>query len=383
MVAKRQKIQGGYTLPTEAFRHSMLDGTLELVPKAGVNNIPPQSQPPLVLPELAVAPKVDYLSFMWMATNLSDELRMVQEYSRCIFDREDFKPFVTEYSQTFRGKGSRGSSIEYRMVPGEGYHIRFSMGGNACGGISLEEMGRLLSRLYKCPGSHCSRLDINADSYHGHLPLDTIAKCLRDGDYSGYKCGEVIESVGNKKAGLTVYFGGRKSLQRVRFYDKAAESESDIPCVRHEVQYRGDRAEEVGRQIAGQSLEVLWDILLGRISGSVTMGHRRGGRADRIVVASFYSEWKAFLSRTTIAKVPIARCQSLPRTISWMKKSVSKSLAKLSQALPLETVYEFCLYLIKKGTDKIRDYELENIRQWIDEGGVCELRAQMTEEFAL
>jgi hypothetical protein len=66
-----------------------------------------------------------------------------------------------------------------------------------------------------------------------------------------------------------------------------------------------------------------------------------------------------------------------------MKKSVSKSLAKLSQALPLETVYEFCLYLIKKGTDKIRDYELEDIRQWIDEGGVCELRAQMTEEFAL
>jgi hypothetical protein len=110
------------------------------------------------------------------------------------------------------------------------------------------------------------------------------------------------------------------------------------------------------------------------------MGSRQGRRASRIKAADFWKEWIASFSRTTIVKKPIERVSSVRRTIGWMAKSVSKSMAKLSQVMPIKSVYDFCLYLIKIGTDKIRVNELEELRQWIAESGDRELLDKMASE---
>ena len=377
---KGQKDTGNMTLPLAAFRLSMLDGTLAAEsPEAVVYNIPPNRQPPHEpLPEMGVVPSIDYLSLMWLGSDLSEGVREVQQYGHTIFDREDFKSYESEVGTIYRARGSRGSLLEYRAIPGEGYCFRLNLPGDACRGIGLEAASGLLRWLFGKPGGHCTRIDINCDDTAGFLCLDRLSDDLRAGNFSGYKCGEVIESVGGKKAGKTVYFGGKKSLQRIRFYDKAAESGLDYACIRQEVQYRGARSEEVARTLIEGDYISICRKLLGRISGSIIMGSRPRHHANRIKAADYWVSWRDFLSHSVIGRAPIKRFRSVARTVAWMKRSISKSIAKLSVALDSKSVYDFCLYLCKKGSDKLKEYDFGDIQDWIDTGGKSELEAEIS-----
>jgi DNA relaxase NicK len=221
--------------------------------------------------------------------------------------------------------------------------------------------------------SHPTRFDYNADDITGLLSLPTIASHLREGGYKGYVCGEVIESVGGSNSGVSVYFGGRKSLQRVVFYDKAAESGDENAGIRHEVRCRGGRAVEMVELIRGKNYEEVCEILRGKLRGSISLGARRGKNLDRFVVAEFWKNWEDMLLSTPIEKQPLPRKSSITRSIAWIVKQVSKTVAKINTSIPCEYIDEFWLRIEKLGMDRIKDSDYGNIADYSREFSEDEL----------
>lgn len=354
-------------LPIEAFRLSMLQGSMPVTPRpTGFNNIPLDSQsvsiPPL---ECRYAePRVDYFSCMFSGGSVSEARELLERNFDVVFTYEVIKKIDESGSDWQSEKGSRGASFAYRSVVGGGYRMRFSGGGLTTNGIPLERLGTALGRLRCLPEFSCTRIDYNVDSRFGELPIEKIAECLRTGDYIGYRCGEIIESVGGKKAGITVYFGGRKSLQRVRFYDKEAESGVEGAGVRHEVQCRGGLAAELVDRLADKSHEDICRILLGKLAASVSFGTRRGKNLDRFVPADFWTEWVTVLNCMPIGRAKITRRETLDKTISWMGRTVSKAMAMLSLALESTPIEDVVRKLIEKGSERVRASDMGNIEDW-------------------
>lgn len=367
---KYNMITSDYSLPIEAFRVSMLSGTLPTPVQAGSYNIPPKAQPTQhVTQSLGVIPKIDYLTVMFLTGDISVAVNLIEKNSSCFFAFEDLIVQNVNHTEWIVIKGSRGARFEYRKIPGIGYKCRLSLGGVACNCLTLTEIGTLMLVCSQFAEYSCTRFDYNADDINGILPLGTIAARLRDRQYVGYNCGEVVESFGGKTAGMTVYFGGRKSLQRVRFYDKEAESGIEGAGVRHEVQCRGGRAQEMFEALKGKESLEICQFLAGKLRGSIRFGQRGIRNAQRIKVDDFWKEWGAVLSQPTIAKVPLCRKKSLTRTIGWMKRSVSKAMAKLTVALEIKTVGEFCAHLYETAIDKLTKADYADIAHWQQEGG--------------
>jgi Replication initiation factor len=370
---KRPTEVPGISLPREAFRIPMLTGSMEAMPlEAGNNNIPLDSRvtDPLQLECLYGVPRIDYFSFTAIVPNIRQFVHTIEQGMKLIFDREEIIEVETDYNRAQRIKGSRGATITFGREISGGYRVRFSCGGVGCNGIPLQDLCLEMQRLSRLNEFRATRIDYNTDAKHGQLPLDQIADCLRTGDYMGYRRGEIIESVGGARAGITVYFGGKKSLQRVRFYDKSAESGVEGSGIRHEVQCRGEVAQQMLELIAGKSYGDICERIIGKLCGSISFGKRRGKNLDRFVVADYWKDWLKDLSSTPIGRAPLSKNPTISKTISWLGRATAKSFAIVSRLCEVIPLAEVVAVLAEKGEQYITGKDEGNIEDWLSQNDV-------------
>lgn len=363
------------SLPLEAFRLSMLDGTLPVEGRrAGADNIPPNSQPTT---PVSLCAGIDYLTLMYEGdADIESHAEAWEQLLEVKFNLIERTLYEKVFGAWTRLTGSCGSSIEYRYRADHSVSYRINGGGGVWAHLGAERLRNVYLHHSSQRNARCTRIDVKVDDTQGCLDLDSIAIALKEKNYKGYEMGEVIESFGGKNPGKTIYFGGRKSLQRLRFYDKAAESNLDYPCVRQELQCRGGRAQELYDYIFKKGGD-LWQLVVSRLISSITFGFRRGKNLNRMEVADFWSKWVEFTHATITTQPSLPRVTSVDRTLTWMARSVAKAMAKTREVLTPRGFHRFLELLYLKGQKGLKEVDWEEISTWRQEKGEEYLLSQL------
>jgi DNA relaxase NicK len=154
------------------------------------------------------------------------------------------------------------------------------------------------------------------------------------------KAGMTITSlISSTPAGTTAYIGARVSQRFYRIYDKSAESKGIYPpgCWRFEVEYKGPRAEMVGKELA-------------RLQGTPDASRQ-------IVEQAFYdygvvipcralsSSWRDTSPRTETTD---------ERRLRWLEKSIAPVIGRMMESMDRRTVLQ-ALGIIVDGEDGVID----------------------------
>lgn len=195
--------------------------------------------------------------FDWLAFTIHNldvnEVIMMLGLNDCLGNFQEMKGHDGYKDRLF----FNGISIYYNGHENQGIHICFS--GQGCRTFeSYSEYGdfkSLLSAAISLPKGKISRIDIAYDDFKGLLNLDTIAECVRFGNWTS-SSGARWWDVNYSSVGTSAYIGSPQSRIRVRFYDKAAEQKVDYFWSRCELQLRDEQATEFIKQYVYNNMSI-------------------------------------------------------------------------------------------------------------------------------
>jgi Replication initiation factor len=362
------------SLDRSAFRISMLDGTLS--PQfAGIANSPPDSQVAPPISCTGVAWGIDYYSCCFDSEFPLDLIDKLESTMFVSFDCSKRRFDEKEDGGWYRIEGTSGTIIELKPVAGGKFRAKLTLGGQYCSTHSEDRFREVARFTSKLEGFTCTRLDLRCDDYSGTLKLEDIRGALEQGNYAGFRSGESIRSYGGKRSGETVYFGGRKSNVRLRFYDKQAESQLEYSCIREELQLRSARAGEAILAILSiKEDESICDYVISRLSGAIVFGERKGKNLERMCLAEFWIKWRDLLHSKPIVKGRLKIISSIQRSLDWFARAASRTLGKMVVALGDELAGELLQNLSCFGMSRLRSTE-------ITEG--ANYRQELCEEYPL
>lgn len=197
-------------------------------------------------------------------------------------------------------------------------------------GAMLRLSGHLASAHWRTASlvlENCSRLDLQVTArWSGGLPVHEVQwwqearSGAEDANHNG-----LVAMVRDNRGGWTLYIGSRTSPRFARLYNKEAESKKEEyrKCLRWEVEYKGEAANQVLRALTGaQSAEPL-------IRATV-----RSHYEDRGVTVP----WKA--NGPCVGASIVARPTDNAIRLRWLKLQVAPSLARLHAAGLLQDALE-------------------------------------------
>jgi Replication initiation factor len=348
------------------------DITPELVPEAGVCNTPLESHKPASPLYDGIHPKVDGITFLYNCSDIRCVIVRMYEIWGITYDeseiREDYRHRQTWFALT----GSWGCRLEYRSVDAQSLRLRVSISGQRCSSLELVDIHTRMSISNQLPGFTCTRIDLNADDTTGTLNLDRIAELARTGGYARYSVATCIQSYGGAKAGQSIIFGGDKSLQKVVFYDKSAESQGKILGTRQELRLRGGKADGAFTQLCFCDVSEVSEIIRGWLAGCILLGQKIDANLDRFKVADFWKEWVSMLnSSPTRPPQPIVKT-SVSRSLAWLERTCGKAIAIASTVFEVSQFEEFIGRIIEKGRSNIPESLIPEMIQFVEGGGRME-----------
>jgi DNA relaxase NicK len=233
----------------------------------------------------------------------------------------------------------------------DGICHRLSIGGQAFSRLPSGLVHRYIQIVSAYDEVRCSRIDIRADDYDRQLELSQISEALTEGNYSGFKYGSTI--INHGQAGWTCYLGGRESQHFMRIYDKTAESEGRLDCIRLESEFKADRADAIFHSIAKEN-HCSATTIAKWIFGSFKFIERIDKNIKRCPLLTW---WDSFVSRVTTesAVAVVERVKSsVERKKTWIERQVSKSLALIERAFGADKFGLVLEEMIAEGRSKLR-----------------------------
>lgn len=193
-----------------------------------------------------------------------------------------------------------GISVFFNGHDNQGIHV--SMSGQGCRAFETYsdygDFHDLLSSVLSLEKSKISRLDVAYDDFNGCLPINTIADCVRFGNWTspaGCRWWEVNLS----SVGTSVYLGSPQSRLRIRFYDKAAEQKVEYMWNRCEIQLRDEQATQFTKEfIINSDISRLY---FGVINNYVRFIDR--STDSNVSRCKMYEWWQEFLQTTDKVKL--------------------------------------------------------------------------------
>ena len=260
-------------------------------------------------------------------------------------------------------------------LPGENSDrgsLRLCLSGKCLERISVPHLIPIMRRWLCLLGAKCNRIDLKADDYsRSMLPQDLI-DAYKDGHYSGFRFAHYQSDLSGDvyTAGWTLYLGRRTSDRFTRYYN--AKPLHDIEAFRWETEYKNEIANVIAHAIAKcDNDEILSSMISGLLAGNISFISRTGeARASRCSPLPFWSAWLLKFSepiRFGVAKIEL----TIERSISWVERSVSATLAMISHYTGADKL-DYLKHLIKIGREKMssRHYAIlessdrEPIRQY-------------------
>ena len=162
----------------------------------------------------------------------------------------------------------------------------------------------------------------------------------------------------SEKEGDTLYLGSRRSDTFIRVYDKRLEQKSKtkedlgIDWVRWEIEFKGDRAQQVARAIGEQ--EEMANVFIGVLNNYFCIKNIDDSNISRCSVDSL---WEKFVCATEKVRLFVAQAEkTLEEKEIWFKTQVAPTLAGIivSRMGDMGIVYDFFSeYLTKMSRDMV------------------------------
>jgi hypothetical protein len=216
---------------------------------------------------------------------------------------------------------------------------RIEFPGQICGSVNPVDFRDLFKLLVTDQQTVCTRFDIALDDYTKELwTWDDLAAAARAGNYSGPKSYSIIESAKRgESAGLTHYFGTRKSESFYRFYDKSVESGGQVDANRAEVEFKRSKAHQAFtawlNPPTGSELDAA-QILLEFVMGNICFLDRSSGEKnlERLPILPWWQRMKDLLAEG-VKLTPIRAIATIERTCEWLEKRVFPSMYAVCRAV--------------------------------------------------
>lgn len=216
---------------------------------------------------------------------------------------------------------------------------RVEFAGHICGAASSVDLRDLCQLLSNDHQAVCTRFDIALDDYTKQLwTWEELADAARSGNYSGPKSYSIIESAKRgETAGLTHYFGTRKSESFYRFYDKSVESGGEVDANRMEVEFKRSKAHQAFiawlNPPIGSELDAA-QILTEFVMGNICFLDRSTGEKnlDRLTVLPWWQAMRDLLANG-VKLTPIRAVATIEKTCEWLEKRVFPSMYAVCRAV--------------------------------------------------
>lgn len=248
--------------------------------------------------------------------------------------------------------------------------------GGACDELTVSDLQLLTEFCEKMDGEG-KRVDVFFDDYNRITTPSEVYEAAHRGDYSGFRT--VNRITRENLQGYThdeVSFGRRGSYgngKYLRFYDKELESNGEIKCCRWEVEFTGDKADQVFHKLAatkpGADAAAFATLCGALIAGCITFVHRTAEK--NIGRLGSYAWWEEIL--VTLGNKIVIRTSrkkdSLTGKIEWVKKNVSPSLACLKKVFVTnEAFFRWVFDVCKDGEGRMNPFTEQIARD--NEGSV-------------
>lgn len=362
----------------EIFRIQMMDGTLPYnIPRTqvahkevvgtGCSNTPLECRQPETLIYSGVSPVVDCLTFLWDGGDIRRAIVSMFDIWGVQFDEREIREDYKYNQQWYTLQGSWGCRMDYRFCLSGETRFRVTITGERCSSYTLHDIIPALRSCSSLTGFTCSRVDVNADDTTGTLCLSSIKELAASGGYAKYSVATCIESFGGSRSGASIIFGGDKSLQKVVFYDKTAESGGAIEGIRQELRMRGAKAHAAFLQMADCTGELLSEIIRGWLSNCILLGERRGAHLDRFKLADFWVNWVALLGNPTTRPPKVTAKSSVLRSLKWLERAASKALS-VAKVVFTEIQFDaFVARMLHEGAKNIGEHLIPEMIQFTEQ----------------
>lgn len=261
-------------------------------------------------------------------------------------------------------------AIFFDGKPDMGIHV--CMTGQGCRQYEAR-FGNRWKELFKSifePGGHFARLDTALDDYRGRFTVKDIAEKVRRREVRTYFRGkpQIIESHDlqsepGKNDGESVYFGSGQSELRIRFYNKAVEQGVNYPWVRTETQCRNERADMMAKMIMCGGDDELGKIVSGVLRHYVNFIEPCEDTNKARWAVSFW--WDEFLGCVERVRLTVQKAvKTIKETMDWIKRQVSKSLAKADVYLDSEGMdaYDWIGELFAEGRSRFKSADYAQLQ---------------------
>ena len=313
---------------------------------------------------------VDWLDFTLKNINsieaARDRLADIEAITSDPVAFQPWQPIFNGHAWDGQGKGIHGTQIWYlasrvdeccRYHPGQ---LKIALSGSVLARCDIAVLALYLQRNAIALDIACQRIDIALDDLEKFVNLDDIADAHEHGNFFNASYSAVVS--GGKRGeikGKTIYFGSPSSDKRLRAYDKFIESKGAKPGNRLEGQFRRKPADMVFHQWIEAQAErpdsvprLLQNFVLGLID------FRKRGPEDTARERCSLLDWYADLCnllRASPARIVAAKVeQSIQRSIDWIDRSVSQSLATIKITLG-SAFDDYIGRMIKAGGERLNN----------------------------
>lgn len=206
--------------------------------------------------------------------------------------------------------------------------------GKALDELTSADLGLFLEGCDYAFCGKCTRVDVFLDDYNRTMSPTELHDIIKRGDYSGFRIGHIAQT--RESGRLThdqVMFGRRGekgSGKYLRIYDKALESKGEKDCIRYEVEFTQDKAQQVFKKLCKTQgdIEAFATLCGSLVGGCVNFVKRTGDKnIGRLDVYEFWS-----IIRDTIGSLVIRaekKVNNLTGVLEWTQRQVAPSLACL------------------------------------------------------
>lgn len=212
-------------------------------------------------------------------------------------------------------------------------------GGSVLGQLEPEKQ-RELFRGLAALGFRASRLDDTIDDYNRTFSPADFRDAHEAGNVVGYRWAAeyhskniVLENLAVKVRAKSQSFrlgkrGSKGSGKSTICYDKWAQTQFEIPSVRIETTWSGERADEAFRQLCKAEVELWSQLIGGRVFGSVDFVDRTASsRPDRCPRLDW---WQKVVDQFTKIKLSTTRkLQTYEKAVRWINRQVAPTLAMI------------------------------------------------------
>jgi phage replication initiation protein len=287
---------------------------------------------------------VDYLALLWTAPDTLDFESLILETfgERLCWDLG--YPKRVGILWDIWVSSVRGLSLGVQRGDRQNRY-RCTIPGSLCTSVDPSSLWWFCRRM-DAMGATCSRFDIAIDDYSKRLSITDCLRSLLDCQYHGFNRWRLIHGSGRSgDTGTTLYLGSRTSERMIRIYDKFLESSGAVDSVRFETEFKGELANSVFLWYVGNS--GIYDRTLD-LAGTATAGIGFVDRTDKnLQRCALQPFWRLFLERLGERVRPTVRRTevTIERKLEWVRRSVSKTLAVLGDALGANRIDELIFEL--------------------------------------